>query len=89
MSRDRTEMRCGCTQEELQQVRDHVKAKKKWPNIAAFIRYCVFTEIDRNKAGAHRRAGIGEGVGAYAAPEFRKAVSEAVAEYLRTPRDSS
>lgn len=47
------ELRCTITDEEYDRVSAHVAAKGRFSNVANYIRFVVFTDLDRGRSGAH------------------------------------
>ena len=56
----RREIRSEVTEEEYAEVVAYVKAKKRWRNVSAFVRDCVFKVIVQNPVGRHGGASTSE-----------------------------
>ena len=55
----RKEVRFEVSEEERASLQAYVSKKRRWKHISDFARYCVFKEMDVNKAGAHHGGGGG------------------------------
>jgi hypothetical protein len=47
------EVRFRVTAEERAALEAHVAKKRRWKHVSDFARYCVFKEMDWNRAGSH------------------------------------
>jgi len=47
------EVRFTATDEEYAQIEAYVQSKRRWRKVSHFLRYAVFTAMDRNPVGRH------------------------------------
>ena len=47
------ELRVTVSQEDYQRVADYVSSKRKWRRVGDFLRFAVFTVMERNPTGRH------------------------------------
>jgi hypothetical protein len=47
------EIRCTVTDEEFDLVEAYIKRKGRWAKMPHFVRWVIFTELERGRPGAH------------------------------------